>query len=193
VEISAFASRFLGKHISEDKTTNPEYPPSFADFHGPKPEMKRLKSIEEVILYVTNLISSIADKGIFPLSEIAIIYAKKSFKSEEIHLLPQMFGKALSSLGVMYFWVSEDYRSKRAYDITTDSVTISTIHSTKGLDYSIGFLIGLDFLEPGRWTMDQITSLTYVAITRVKYRLFIPYIKENDLINRLLGCLEMKS
>ena len=37
--------------------------------------------------------------------------------------------------------------SKKSYDITTNSVTISTIHSTKGFDYACVFLVGIDLLE----------------------------------------------
>ena len=46
---------------------------------------------------------------------------------------------ALESRGIMSQWVSEDYRAKRAYDITTDKVSVSTIHSAKGLDYACVF------------------------------------------------------
>jgi superfamily I DNA/RNA helicase len=74
--------------------------------------------------------------------------------------------------------------------ITTDSVTISTIYSVKGLDYSTVFLPGLDFLEPREWSEDQLERLTYVAITRARYQLFIPYIRENSIIERLKSCLK---
>ena len=86
-------------------------------------------------------------------------------------------------------WVSENYRSKKTHDITTNSVTISTIHSVKGLDYSAVFLLGLDFLEPHNWTVEQIERLIYVAITRARYQLFIPYMVENQFIAKLKACL----
>ena len=118
---------------------------------------------------------------------MAIIYAKKSFADQKVRFLPKMFGKALSSKGIMSRWASEDYRSKMSYDITTKSVTISTIHSTKGLDYACVFLVGLDLLEPDGWKELQIRNLTCVGITRARHRLFIPYVKENDLIKKLLS------
>jgi superfamily I DNA/RNA helicase len=53
------------------------------------------------------------------------------------------------------------------FDITTSSVTISTIHSVKGMDFHWAFLIGLDLLEPSeRWTADQLKNLAYVGMTR---------------------------
>jgi superfamily I DNA/RNA helicase len=96
-----------------------------------------------------------------------------------------MVENALDSRGILNTWVSEDYRSKKTYDITTNSVTISTIHSVKGLDYSVVFLLGLEYLEPRGWSEDQLNRLTYVAITRSRYQLYIPYIEESELINRL--------
>ena len=88
----------------------------------------------------------------------------------------------------MSTWVSEDYRSKGSYDVTTNNVTISTIHSVKGFDYACVFLIGLDLLEPGeRWSEEQLKSLAYVAITRARYQLYVPYIEESWLVKRLLS------
>jgi superfamily I DNA/RNA helicase len=59
----------------------------------------------------------------------------------------------------------------------------------KGLDYSVVFLLGLDFLEPKNWSEEQIEKLIYVAITRARYQLFIPYIVENQFIAKLKASL----
>jgi superfamily I DNA/RNA helicase len=83
------------------------------------------------------------------------------------------------------FSVPEGLRSKKTYDTTTNGVTISTIHIVKGLVYSTVFLLGLDFLEPRDWFEDQLDRLTYVAITRARYQLFIPYINQSSLTKKL--------
>jgi superfamily I DNA/RNA helicase len=73
-------------------------------------------------------------------------------------------------------------------DWALSQITISTIHSVnsvKGLDYSCVFLLGLDSLKPKGWTEDQTNNLVYVAITRARYQLFIPYIHESSVIKRL--------
>jgi superfamily I DNA/RNA helicase len=103
--------------------------------------------------------------------------------------LPCMVEKALNSTGILNTWVSEDYQSKKTYDITTNNVTISTIHSVKGLDYSTVFLLGLDFLEPRKWSEDQLDRLAYVAITRARYQLFVPYINQSALVKKLRAAL----
>ena len=73
--------------------------------------------------------------------------------------------------------------------MTANTVTISTIQSAKGFDYSRVFIIGLDLLDPAKCTEEQTLNLTYVGITRARYQLFIPYVQRNDLINRLTVCL----
>jgi superfamily I DNA/RNA helicase len=103
--------------------------------------------------------------------------------------LPTAICHALSNRGILSTWVSENHGSKAIYDITTDRVAVSTIHSVKGLDYSAVFILGLDFLEPKGWTAAQIERLTYVAVTRARYRLFIPCLKKTELIEKLIRSL----
>ena len=80
-----------------------------------------------------------------PYSEIAMLYAMKNPGKSLKTPLPEMVESAMESKGILSRWVSENYRSKKTHDITTNSVTISTIHSVKGLDYSAVFLLGLDY------------------------------------------------
>jgi superfamily I DNA/RNA helicase len=134
-------------------------------------------------------IQKIADSDNCPYSEIAVIYAMRNPGKDVKSSLPEMIESELESNGILNNWVSKNYQSKSNYDITTNSVVISTIHSVKGLDYSVVFLLGLDFLEPKRWSEEQIEKLIYVAITRARYQLFIPYIVENQFISKLKSCL----
>ena len=50
----------------------------------------------------------------------------------------------------MWKWPVEDARAKRRYDITTDSVTVSTIHSMKGMDFTHVTLVLPRGLAQGR-------------------------------------------
>jgi len=191
-EISDFASKFLGEtvaHAGTQQSGQLELFPDFFDFSGPKPELKQFQDFDSITEYVADKIKGIVSADECPYSEIAIIYSMKSPEDNQKEPLPLKIEKVLESNGILTNWVSENYRSKRTYDITTNSVTISTIHSVKGLDYSCVFLLGLDYLEGKRWSEDQINRLTYVAITRARYQLVIPYIHESSLIKRLLKCV----
>jgi superfamily I DNA/RNA helicase len=124
-----------------------------------------------------------------PFSEIALIYASNYYYEPALPDLPNAFIDAFQSKGIFFNWVSEDVRAKKAYDITTNSVTLSSIHSIKGLDYYCVFLVGLGLMEEKRWTEEQIERLTYVAVTRARNQLYMPYIETTPLIERMIDCL----
>ncbi|MEI6215579.1 MAG: 3'-5' exonuclease [Desulfuromonadales bacterium] len=187
-EIAEFANRFrygsaLGLEANQQNTLFPD--PRISN--GPSPLLKQFGTIEKIIEHVAKEIRALVDAGTFPLSEIAVMYTTKKAASESTLTTPAMISAALDNRGILNKWLSEDYRAKRSHDITSNSVTITTIHSAKGLDFACVFLIGLDAMEPGeRWAQEQIDSLAYVGITRARYQLEIPYIKKNSLIERLL-------
>ncbi len=83
----------------------------------------------------------------YPLSEFAVLYPMRTYHGETEIDLPLSIQSALDSAGVLWRWASQDSRSKTDYDIATDSVTISTVHSVKGLDFACVFLVGFDFVE----------------------------------------------
>jgi superfamily I DNA/RNA helicase len=185
VEIRDFAQKFISKSVGDYA----EMGSTYCDVHGPKPEFKRLESYEQITAFVADTIKTLSEQGEYPLSEMAILYARRSLKESDNSLIPKMFADGLEAKGIMSSWISEDYRAKRSYDITTETISISTIHSAKGLDYACVFLVGLDQLEPGIWSEDQIRRLVYVAITRARHRLFIPYVNETEFIRNLISCL----
>ena len=191
-ELHKFSTRFIGTNGGPTVSAGSQQRAMFPDlyeYHGPKPQIRQFRSMEEIIDYVADAIKKLVDKGECSCSDIAILYTMKSTQnSQQIHI-PHMIGKALEKRGILRNWVSEDYRSKRSYDVTTDTVTISTIQSVKGFDYSRVFLIGLDLFDPAKDPEGQLRNLTYVAITRARYEFFIPYVNKHPLIESLLGCL----
>ena len=192
-EIADFANRFIQPvEIVSDKSgkgKQKELFPAFSDFSGPAPEISQFKNFEEIIEYTGSKAKEIAATDGCPYSEIAVLYAMKNPGKNLKAPLPEMIASVMESNGILSKWVSEDYRAKSTHDITTNSVTISTIHSVKGLDYAAVFLLGVDFLEPHIWSVEQIEKLIYVAITRARYQLFIPYMVENQFIAKLKACL----
>jgi superfamily I DNA/RNA helicase len=95
----------------------------------------------------------------------------------------------LEASGIPTTWVSQDVRSKEMYDITTDRVSLISIHSSKGLDFDLIYLVGVDRIRPPDETKQNLISLVYVAMTRAKYRLVILYVEETELISRMKECL----
>jgi len=191
-ELHDFVSRFIGSNGGSTKPAGSgQYSmfPDLYEYHGPKPQIKQFKSIGEIIEFISDTIKKLIDAGECSCSDIAILYTTRSIEGNPTINIPRMVGKALEKRGILHNWVSEDYRSKRSYDITADTVTISTIQSAKGFDYSRVFIIGLDLFDPAKWPEAEVNSLAYVGLTRARYELLIPYIKETDLISKLLACL----
>ena len=162
--------------------------PDFFDFHGPYPVFRQFSGQDAIITYTADEIVRVATAEGCPYSEIAVLYAMQRPDSVDAPL-PDRLEDELAARGIMSKWASENHRSKRTYDITTNSVTISTIHSAKGMDFSCVFLLGLDNLEPKGWTEEQINNLVYVGMTRARYQLVIPYIRKSPLILKLQSCL----
>ena len=75
------------------------------------------------------------------------------------------------------------------FDMTTDRVSLISIHSSKGLDFDLVYLIGMDRFRPSDATRNVLTHLIYVAMTRAKYRLVIPYAEDTEILKRMKTCL----
>ncbi|MFB0520351.1 MAG: 3'-5' exonuclease, partial [Desulfatiglandales bacterium] len=162
--------------------------------HGPKPELRWFSDHGKLEDFVIDDVSKQIEQGEFKRSEIAVIYDNKAygpggFQYNQSHAPGELVAR-LEAAGIPSKWVSRDVRSKELFDITTDRVSVVSIHSSKGIDYDLVYLLGLDGLSPTEDTRDQLIRLAYVAMTRSKYRLVIPYVRENDLIGRMKGCLK---
>ncbi len=173
--ITAFANKYLSpkEEKTEAQTPQMELFQEFLTTAGPDPEVKQFPDLDGLIDYVAKQIDHLHREEGYPLSEIAVIYTQKSPEHLPGVHLPDLMMKALDELGICSNWIAGDYRAKRSYDVTTQNVTISTIHSVKGFDYACVFVIGLDWFDPERWSEEQIRNLTYVALTRARERLYL--------------------
>ena len=187
-QISRLAGGFIG--LSPSASTKKDNQERIFDdsctIDGPKPEIMRFDDYSVMAQEIASQIDTILAQGNVPPSEIAVIYTVKNIPGSNDITIPGLIKDALENRGIISNWVSEDYRAKKAYDITTNSIAISTVHSMKGMDFHCVFLVGLDLLEPNdRWTADQLKNLAYVDMTRARYRLVMPYARENEIMRQL--------
>ncbi len=187
-ELAEFARGFA-KDLHEDPVKNVHRQqkmfPDFFDFRGPPPALKQYSDIDTVISFIAKEIEILIHELGYPMSEIAVLYGTSKIPGNSSQNLIDIVNRIFSESGILFKWVSEDYRAKKSYDITTDSVTVSTIHSVKGFDFAAVFMVGLDWLDEGRWDSKQIDRIVYVGITRARYRLYVPYVSENRVIQKL--------
>lgn len=192
VEIFEFTQRFIGER---PRTGNQLalLPTDFA-FNGPAPLLKRFKTQEAIEDYLISDIAECIDTGEFKRSEIAVLYDDKVYGPRgfayDNRALPMRVLNKLERAGIPAVWVSQDVRAKEMFDITTDRVFLISIHSSKGLDFDLVYLIGMDHIRFAEATKDTLISLVYVAMTRAKYRLVVPHVEETDLLRRMKNCLE---
>lgn len=190
VEIFDSTQRFIGETpgIGRQASTLPF---DFA-FHGDLPEFYRFANQQELENFLIDDLNRCIATEDYRRSEIAIIYDDKIYGPSKFtydnRALPMRILNKLDTSGIPAFWVSQDARSKEMYDITTDRVSLISIHSSKGLDFDLVYLIGIDHISSTEETREALNSLVYVAMTRAKYRLVVPYTEETELIRRIKDC-----
>jgi hypothetical protein len=189
-EIFEFTQRFIGQESKVDNQL--ALLPEDTYFHGDAPEILKFGDTGDLEEFLVKDLKDCVNRAEYRRSEIAIIYDDKVYVSDRFsydnRALPMRLLRSLEHSGIPATWVSQDVRSKEMYDVTTDRVSLISIHSSKGLDFDLVYFVGLDHIHPTEETRQNLISLVYVAITRAKYRLVIPYVEETELIRRMKDC-----
>ncbi len=190
-EIFDFTQRFIGENEKLEKQL--ALLPDDHALHGDPPELQQFLDYDGVEDFLVNDLSGCLGQGEYKRSEVAVIYDDKVYGMNRFaydnRALPMRVHKKLESCGIPNTWVSQDVRAKEMYDVTTDRVSLISVHSSKGLDFDLVYLIGADRIQPTELTRAYLGNLIYVAMTRAKYRLVIPYVKETEFIKRMKHCL----
>lgn len=153
VQIARYVAQRLG--LPEDT--------HLAGPQGAEPQQHSFADVDALCAHVADSAVNLVREGC-PMAEIAVIYASRRLGS--CPDVPERLRDTLERRGLMVNWAAEDARAKRRYDITTDSVTLSTVHSVKGMDYAHVFLVGLPPITPGACSYAE--KLAYVGMTRAR-------------------------
>jgi hypothetical protein len=185
-----FTQRFIGEEPTG--TAQLALLPEGISSHGAAPEILQFPDTEALEAFLLKDLKQGVGGGEYKRSETAIIYDDKVYGPDRFsydnRALPMRLLRGLETAGIPSTWVSQDVRSKEMYDVTTDRVSLISIHSSKGLDFDLVYLVGLDHIQATDETRSNLVSLVYVAMTRAKYRLVIPYVEETGLIKRIKEC-----
>ena len=190
-EIFDFTQHFIGE--TEKLEEQIALLPDVLAFRAALPEVLHFQDQEEIEDFLIKDLRECLDKGNYSKSEVAIIYDDKVYGFDRFaydnRALPMRVLMKLEGAGISTTWVSQDVRSKLIYDVTTERVSLISIHSSKGLDFGLVYLLGVDRFRPTDATRAKLTNLIYVAMTRAKYRLVIPYMEETEFIKRMRDSL----
>lgn len=188
-EIFEFSQRFIGTTPKEHSQTRL---PLDCLSHGDPPQLLHFSDLDKIEAFLETSIRERVAGGEYQRSEIAVIYDDKTYGLETFTYdnrdLPLRLRRRLEQAGIPVKWVSEDVRAKEMFDITTDRVSLISVHSAKGLDFDLVYLVGVDHIIPTDKTSMHLTRLIYVAITRARHRLVIPFVEKTEFIERMITC-----
>jgi len=169
-----FAKEFLTPEDA-DEDGIPLIRPESAGRRGPAPTLKKLPSLKLEASYIAKQFASFNTEGI-SWKDMAVLY-RTNFIGEEL-------SKALRDAGIPVEWLGED-RRRRSYRPTEDSIKVMTIHSSKGLEFSVVAIPGLGFLPGPDRDLQEEARLLYVAMTRAMDRLVMTWHKDSPFVSRL--------
>jgi superfamily I DNA/RNA helicase len=150
---------------------------------------------------VARQIKKLHEEKKVPLEEVLILYrVKRTHKYPIVDLIK----RALGELGLPHYWITENDVSKRSFEKEDGKIKISTIDSSKGLDFQAVFIVNVDSMPfPLEEDKEREVSLSYIGMTRAKEYLCLSYSGESEFthyLNRILlernqkksGLLEIK-
>jgi len=183
-EIVEFSHRLIDK---EPPPSRPEVPegqlllPGVDECWGEWPSIVEFPSSKEIDHYLVGDICSRIKSEEYKRSEIAVVYDDKQYGEVDApsgfaygsRARAERMKECLEAAGIPVEWVSESVHSKKSFDITTDRISLLSVHSAKGIDFDLVYLV-----EPGRGLSGQAIpnerlGSAYVAVTRAKHHLQI--------------------
>ena len=123
-----------------------------------------------------------------PYDEMIILYrVKRNLKYSIIDMIKY----TLKQYSIDFYWITENDQSKRSFEKEDGKVKISTIDSSKGLDYQAVFIVNVDSMPfPLEDDEEREVSLLYIGMTRAKEYLCLSYSGESKFTRYLDEVLE---
>lgn len=176
-QVIKFAWDFYKHFCSDSKSFNDEdvmeiISPQSTRRQGPEPIIRKFSSFDEEAAKIAKEIKRLNEKENISLSDIGLLYRIKKLGTDYITILR----KALEKERIPYYWLSENNVSKRKFQKKDSSVKLSTIESSKGLEFKVVFICNVNnfplFFEK---EIEREVSLLYIGMTRAAERLYLTY------------------
>jgi superfamily I DNA and RNA helicase len=165
-EISHFAYMFAKNYFTSVAATDDQIPliePESIGARGPQPVVQRISRVEEEIAYSLKCLRAWRDQGLM-WSDMAIIFTENRHGEDVARKL-----KILSIPNLLM----TSRETKKAYTPQNDLVSILSIHSSKGLDFTSVIMIGVDQLRVDEENRETTAKLLYVGMTRSQKNLVV--------------------
>lgn len=144
---------------------------------GPEVGIIKAKNFFEEMRIISKQVSKLISEKKVPAHEILILYrVKRTHKFPIVDIIQ----KSLADEKLEYFWITENDTSKRTFEKEDGRIKISTIDSSKGLDYQAVFIVNVDSMPfPLEEDEEREVSLLYIGMTRAKQFLCLSYSEES--------------
>lgn len=158
------------QEIENDKAHEIEVPikPRATERSGELPEYVELDTESKISdLIIRNIDDILSNKKYSPpyqYKDIGIIYTGlgKSFARDLINKFEDSFDSK------KIYWATENQESKKNLDLSSNTVKVLTLESSKGIEFRKVFLVGLDHLPRDDRDEKNERRLTYVGLTRAQ-------------------------
>ncbi|GAE34074.1 3'-5' exonuclease [Halalkalibacter akibai] len=179
-QIVSFAWEFFQKHsalqnkVVQGETEGVEIiSPKSTKRKGPNAAILKVDQFAKEMRIISKQIQQLHERKNVPYSEILILYRVKRTHKEDIIGTIQ---RALDKESIPFNWITENEASKRNFNSEKETVKISTIDSSKGLDFQAVFIVKADMMPfPLEQDKEREVSLMYIAMTRAKEYLCVSY------------------
>jgi superfamily I DNA/RNA helicase len=150
---------------------------------GPEPGILKAANFPEEMQKVARMIKKLHEGRKVPFEEMLILYrVKKTYKFPIIDIIK----RSLEEVGLPFYWITENHTSKRSFEKEDGKVKISTIYSSKGLDFRAVFIVNVDSMPfPLEDDKEREVSLLYIGMTRVKEYLCLSNSGESEFTSYL--------
>lgn len=198
-EINTFSRRFLWGDLAEGESQEVGdarfFVPISSERRGVPVHVVQCDDLEGQVECAAAQSQELLEKGFTP-DEIAILYMRSRVapdgspaagEGEAVDLVAALREKFASS-DLPLFWMAESQTAKADAPLELGQVTLSTVHSFKGLEARAVILVGADQPVQAIETNLRDKSLLYVGMTRATDRLIITW-SNPDGIGRMLDGL----
>jgi superfamily I DNA/RNA helicase len=157
---------------------------------GPEPGIIKAANFFDEMRIVARQMKKLHLERKVPLNEMLILYRVK-----RTHQYPiiDIIKRSLAAEGLPYYWITENDTSKRSFEKEDGKIKISTLDSSKGLDFQAVFIVNVDPMPfPLEEVREREVSLLYIGMTRAKEYLCFSYSGESEFTSYLEKILEQR-
>jgi len=177
-EILEFALAFAREYLApsdSDEDNIPLVEPTAAGRHGPLPHLRICASQEEELRYLVATLIRLRERGLQWRNVCIACHAK---------WLAERVADYLASRDIPVTRLVES-SEKRSFDPLVDTVKVMTMHSSKGLEFPVVMIPGIEALPRAQGDAAADAKLLYVAMTRSTDKLLLTASGRSAFVDRL--------